>query len=297
MQPPPRGTRRDGATTGAWGSRHRVAQPWPRVAPPAAGPCRQGCASGIGGADSLGKGDARAGSDLASCDWSRIPPPKRANLGCGQWCGMHWRPNIRTPIEGSSLLRHQLALAGGRFQRCPWFNPKIIAPTLAAGLQQMPSLNLQDHHTPRHAALSRAQRPLAHRASCRLDRCLHRRSVQPLPHSSRCCRRSDAWLAVLAGTQLGHRAKLGWQRRPPGDAPGARPRLRVVGDSWEPPAQLDNGRQLSLLIEDGADSGGIGFGDDEHPQSMVVSTTACKRDVRCFQAWQRPRRANRFELL
>ena len=103
--------------------------------------------------------------------------------------------------------------------------------------------------------------------------------------------------SVLAGTQLGHRAKLGWQRRPPRDAPGARSRLRVVGDSWEPPAQLDNGRQLSLLIEDGADSGGIGFGDDEHPQSMVVSTTACKRDVRCLQAWQRPRRANRFELL
>ena len=69
----------------------------------------------------------------------------------------------------------------------------------------------------------------------------------------------------------------------------------TVNSTWA--AQLDNGRQLSLLIEDGADSGGIGFGDDEHPQSMVVSTTACKRDVRCLQAWQRPRRANRFELL
>jgi hypothetical protein len=71
-----------------------------------------------------------------------------------------------------------------------------------------------------------------------------------------------AGLAVLAGTQPRHRARLDGQRRPPGDAPGARSRFRVVGDPWELPAQLDSGRQLSLLIEDGADRVGIGLGDD-----------------------------------
>lgn len=94
----------------------------------------------------------------------------------------------------------------------------------------------------------------------------------------------ETGLAVLAGTQPRQRARRGWQRRPPGYAPSARPRLRVVGDSWEPPAQLDSGRQLSLLIKDDANRVGISFGDDEHPQNMVVRTTAGKRDVRCPQA-------------
>jgi hypothetical protein len=40
------------------------------------------------------------------------------------------------------------------------------------------------------------------------------------------------------------------------------PRLRVVGDPREPPSQLDSGRQLSLLVEDGADRGSIGLGDN-----------------------------------
>ena len=90
-------------------------------------------------------------------------------------------------------------------------------------------------------------------------------------------RRTEVRLAVLAGTQPRHRWRLGWQRRPPRDAPGARSRLRVVGDPWEPPAQLDSGRQLSLLIEDGSDRGGIGLGDDEHPRNMAVRTTAGMR--------------------
>jgi hypothetical protein len=85
---------------------------------------------------------------------------------------------------------------------------------------------------------------------------------------------SDVWLAVLAGTQPRHRAQRGGQRRPP----NACPRLRVVGDPWKPPAQLDSSRQLSLLIENGADRS-ISLGDDEHPKSMAVCTTAGKRDV------------------
>jgi hypothetical protein len=81
-----------------------------------------------------------------------------------------------------------------------------------------------------------------------------------------------AGLAVLATTQPRHRTRSDWQRRPPGDAPGACPRLRVVGDPREPPAQLDSSRQLSLLVEDSADRGSIGLGDNEHPNSMAART-------------------------
>jgi hypothetical protein len=151
----------------------------------------------------------------------------------------------------------------------PLVQSKDYRPGACARASAMPGLNLQDHHSPRHAALSGALRSLARRVSC-VDLAAFCLAVARSPaHSSRCCRRPDAWLAVLAGTQFSHRAKLGWHWRPPGDAPGARPRVRVVGDSWEPPAQLDNGRQLSLFIEDGTDRGGIGFGDDKHPQSMT----------------------------
>src|SRR5208282_3831831 len=66
--------------------------------------------------------------------------------------------------------------------------------------------------------------------------------------------------ARTAGTQRGHRARRSWWRRlPPGDGPGACPCLRVVGDSLKPPAQLDGGRQLALLIEDSADRVGVGL--------------------------------------
>jgi hypothetical protein len=39
-----------------------------------------------------------------------------------------------------------------------------------------------------------------------------------------------------------------------------RTRFRVVGDPWEPSAQLDSSRELSLLIKHGTDRGGIGLG-------------------------------------
>jgi hypothetical protein len=81
---------------------------------------------------------------------------------------------------------------------------------------------------------------------------------------------------VLAGTQPRHRTRLGGQRRPPSDAPGAFPGLGVVGDPWKPPAQLDCSRQLSLLVEDRADRGSIGLGDNEHPNSMAVRAAADK---------------------
>jgi hypothetical protein len=73
----------------------------------------------------------------------------------------------------------------------------------------------------------------------------------------------EAGLAVLAGMQPRHRARLDWQRRPPGNAPSAFPRLRVVSDPWEPSAQLDSSRQLSFLSEDSANRGSIGLGDNK----------------------------------
>jgi hypothetical protein len=47
----------------------------------------------------------------------------------------------------------------------------------------------------------------------------------------------------------------------------------------KPSAQLDRRRQLSLLVEGGADRSGTGLGDDEHPQSMAMDATAGKRWV------------------
>ena len=76
-----------------------------------------------------------------------------------------------------------------------------------------------------------------------------------------------------------HRPRRVRHRRPPGDGPGASPRLGIVGDPREPPAQLDGGRQLALLIEDSADRSNIGFGDDEHSKSMGTRAAASKRDV------------------
>jgi hypothetical protein len=92
-------------------------------------------------------------------------------------------------------------------------------------------------------------------------------------------------LAVLAGTQPRHRTRLDWQRRPPGDAPSVCPCLRVVGDPREPPAQLDSSRELSLQIEDRADRGSIGLGDNEHPNSMAARTAA--GNARYYTAFMR----------
>ena len=89
--------------------------------------------------------------------------------------------------------------------------------------------------------------------------------------------------ARATGTQRGHRARRSRQRLPPGDGPGACPCLRVVGDSLKPPAQLDGGRQLALLIEDSADRVGVGLGDNEHPDSMAARTAAGKQ-ARCALA-------------
>ena len=70
-------------------------------------------------------------------------------------------------------------------------------------------------------------------------------------------------LRKIAGPprRLGH-----WHRpwRPANDGPGTLPRLGVVGDAGEQPAQFDRGRELAALLISGANRGGLRFGDDEH---------------------------------
>jgi hypothetical protein len=79
----------------------------------------------------------------------------------------------------------------------------------------------------------------------------------------------------LRGRSRVNRTGLLWQRRPSGDGAGACSRLRVIGDPWESSGQLDSGRKLALLIEDGTDRGGsISLGNDEHPNSMAADKRA-----------------------
>jgi hypothetical protein len=92
---------------------------------------------------------------------------------------------------------------------------------------------------------------------------------------SRRWRPGGSGLGVPAGKQPRHRASR-WNRRPTRDGPGAYARLHVVGDPWEPPTQLDRSRQLSLLIEDGADRSSISLGNDEHRLSMAMHAAAGK---------------------
>jgi hypothetical protein len=56
-------------------------------------------------------------------------------------------------------------------------------------------------------------------------------------------------------------------------------RFLVVDDAREQPTQLDGGRQFALLLIDGADRGGIGLGDHEHPKSMAMRSAVGKRGV------------------
>ena len=90
--------------------------------------------------------------------------------------------------------------------------------------------------------------------------------------STRRVRRSlearNAAPAALARAQRHHRARRRGRRLPAGDGPDAGPRLGMVGDPREALPQLDHGRQFALLVQGGADRGGIGFGYHEHGRSM-----------------------------
>ena len=87
--------------------------------------------------------------------------------------------------------------------------------------------------------------------------------------------------------QRRHRTGHCKRRFPPRDSPGAFPRLGVVGDAREVPAQLDHGGQLALLLEHTTDGGGFGFGDTEHEPACTGIGATGKR-----QPSGRPRKAD-----
>ena len=70
-----------------------------------------------------------------------------------------------------------------------------------------------------------------------------------------------------------HRAQLlGGQRLPTGDSASTRPRLHIVGDAREQPAQLDRGRHLATLNDGGMDRVSLGLGDDKHPERVGMGS-------------------------
>jgi hypothetical protein len=75
------------------------------------------------------------------------------------------------------------------------------------------------------------------------------------------------------------------QRLPVGDGPRIFPRLIVVRDAREQPAQFDGGQHLATLIEGGADRGGFLLRNNEHACGMgrgagrAASGTACQPGV------------------
>ena len=52
------------------------------------------------------------------------------------------------------------------------------------------------------------------------------------------------------------------------DGAPAHPRLGVIGDAREQPAQLDRRSELAAPVERGTGGGGFGLGDGEHAGSM-----------------------------
>jgi hypothetical protein len=75
------------------------------------------------------------------------------------------------------------------------------------------------------------------------------------------------------------RAQRHGQGLPARNGPGTRAGLRVVGDGWEQPSQLDRGRELPALLVDGADRGGLSLADNEHAGRMGVDIEDGKRPV------------------
>jgi hypothetical protein len=64
------------------------------------------------------------------------------------------------------------------------------------------------------------------------------------------------------------------------------PRRSDVGHAREQAAQLDSGRELATLLEDDADRGGLGLGDDEHASRMGAHT-GCGKVVEAMQGMGR----------
>lgn len=90
-------------------------------------------------------------------------------------------------------------------------------------------------------------------------------------------KRAYSPLPARAPRHYGAGGRMGWQRCPVGDRPGVQPGLGVVEDAGKQPAQLNRGRQLALLEENGTDGGGFGFGDAKYGRTMAFSAAADKR--------------------
>src|SRR4051794_37138416 len=69
---------------------------------------------------------------------------------------------------------------------------------------------------------------------------------------------------TLARVKLYHCGCRHGRWLPADNAPDAGPRLLVVGDPREPPAQFDGSGEFALVFKDLADRGSIGFCDKKH---------------------------------
>ncbi len=87
---------------------------------------------------------------------------------------------------------------------------------------------------------------------------------------------SEAGLGIFAGTQPYHRAWSGIHPVMLRTYARAFVLSVIPGNRRRSP---DSSRQLTLSAEDGADRGGVGLGDDEHPKSMVTCRLSDKRGV------------------
>jgi hypothetical protein len=79
---------------------------------------------------------------------------------------------------------------------------------------------------------------------------------------------ADRLRAIPFPMQPDHRRHWLRQWLPSGDGSNMGARLRIVGDAGKEATQLNGGGQLALLLEDGADRGSSGFGDQEHGQKV-----------------------------
>jgi hypothetical protein len=80
------------------------------------------------------------------------------------------------------------------------------------------------------------------------------------------------------------RAQRHGQGLPASNGPGTRAGLRVVGDGWEQPSQLDRGRELAALLVDGADRGGLSLADNEHAGRMGARIEDGKPAITVFRS-------------
>jgi hypothetical protein len=88
----------------------------------------------------------------------------------------------------------------------------------------------------------------------------------------------------VRGFFRGQRLPVGF---PVGDGPRIFPRLIVVRDAREQPAQFDGGQHLATLIEGGADRGGFLLRDNEHACGMGRGPGGPQVERPVSRAWQR----------